>query len=163
MKIANTRSLAILIVGALLQACTQAPDPATVRGDVAKAQAAGQKKLVDAQANLDQVNAQSNKDVVDAQVDARAKTATQAQTAAADATELAKTRADSSRKISDAQYAVDKALAQSDNVVALARCESQTGNAATSCVASANAALDVALTAAKVKNAAARQDSNRAG
>ena len=48
------RFIITLAAAALLQACNQGPDPAKVQGDVIKAQADGQKMIVDAQAKLDQ-------------------------------------------------------------------------------------------------------------
>src|SRR5262249_56949727 len=47
-------ALAIVVSALLLQACQQGPDPAKVQADVTKAQAEGQKKIVDAQAKMDQ-------------------------------------------------------------------------------------------------------------
>ncbi len=74
-----------LLIAASLGACSQGPDPAKVQADITKAQADGQKMVVDAQAKLDQVNAANNKDVVVAQADARQNTAENSQPAPSEA------------------------------------------------------------------------------
>jgi hypothetical protein len=75
--------IAAALVAALgLQACAKQVDQAKVEADVRKAQAEGEKKIVDAQAKLEQVNAENNKDIVTAQADARLDAAKAADNAA---------------------------------------------------------------------------------
>ena len=77
--------LAGCIAGLGLQACNNgAADPAKVESDVQKAQAEGEKKIVEAQAKLEQVAAENKKDVVVAQADARIDAASDAAAKAAD-------------------------------------------------------------------------------
>ena len=140
---------------ALLQACTHAPDPAQVQGDIAKAQAAGHKDVVDAQAKLAQINAQNNKDVVNAQVDARANDARNASSAATNNADAAKARSEANRKIADAQFDVDQAKATAAFNVAQAKCESlQSSDAAKACTDSTKATYAADIAAATSKKAA---------
>jgi len=74
--------VATLVAALGLQACAKQVDQAKVEADVQKAQAEGQKKIVDAQAKLEQVNAENNKDIVSAQADARVDAAKAADNAA---------------------------------------------------------------------------------
>jgi len=75
--------IAAALVAALgLQACAKQVDQAKVAADVQKAQAEGEKKIVDAQAKLEQVNAANNKDIVSAQADAQVDAAKAADNAA---------------------------------------------------------------------------------
>src|SRR5471030_783402 len=108
----GTSFIITLAASALLQACNQSPDPAKVQGDVTKAQADGQKMIVDAQAKLDQVNAQANKEVVNAQVDANAANAANATNPPPPATaadnDVAKARKDANEDVVDAQFNLEK-------------------------------------------------------
>jgi hypothetical protein len=64
--------LAGCIAGLGLQGCNNnAADPAKVEAEVQKAQAEGEKKIVEAQAKFEQVAAENKKDVIVAQADAR--------------------------------------------------------------------------------------------
>jgi len=150
------KSLVALVFAAMvLQGCSQQADTAKVQADVAKAEAAGQKKIIDAQAKLDQVVAQNNKDLIGVQADAQ-KDATNdpnAPTAAASA-DIAKARTSAQIKVGDAQYDVDKAKAEAVEVVAEARCEAQVGDANKTCVSNAKATFDSAVATAKAKNEA---------
>ena len=79
--------LAGCIAGLGLQACNNnAADPAKVAAEVQKAQAEGEKKIVEAQARLEQVAAENKKDVVVAQADARIDAADDSAAKAADDT-----------------------------------------------------------------------------
>ena len=146
-------ALAAIIVVALLQGCSQAPDPNKVRADVAKAQADGQKLIVDAQAKMDKVMAENNKNVVNTQADAS--TSNNAQ--ATDDANMAKVRTQAANQLADAQYDVDKARAEAAYKVADANCGAQTGDAAKSCHDSAKATYDSSVAAAKAKNDDAHQ------
>src|SRR6478735_5277737 len=143
--------LAVCIAGLGLQACNNnAADPAKVEVEVQKAQAEGEKKIVEAQAKLEQVAAENKKDVVVAQADARidaisdsvAKTADdntakkgEAKKAEAKMPDIApttpppsdeniaKARVAAMQKLADAQYGVDKARAEASYGVTLARCK----------------------------------------
>src|SRR4029079_7554675 len=106
--------VALAFATAMLQGCNQQPDNAAkVQADVAKAEADGQKKIIDAQAKLDQVVAQNNKDLVGVQADAQkdAISNPNAPTAAASA-DIAKAHTSAEIKVADAQYDVDKAKAE---------------------------------------------------
>ena len=137
----------------LLQACTQESNPAQVQADVTKAEAAGQKAIVDAQAKLDQVVATNNKDLVDVQADAQkdAATAPNAPPPAASA-DVTKAHNNAAIAVADAQYGVDKTKAEAAKSVADAKCEADVGDAQNACKATAKAAYDSALAAAKAKN-----------
>jgi hypothetical protein len=146
-------SLAVVIAGALLQGCSQAPDLNKVRADVAKAQAEGQKLIIDAQANMDKVMAENNKNVVGTQADA----STSNSAPATDDANIAKAKKDAANKLADAQYDVDKARAEAAYKVADANCEAQTGDAGKSCKENAKATYDSSVAAAKAKNTDAHQ------
>lgn len=137
----------------------QPADPGKVQGDIAKAQADGQKVIVDAQAKLDQLNALTNKNVVDAQVDARATNASNAMVAATQNADAAAALTHSNEKIADAQYAVDMAKAEAASNVAQAQCEAQTGNAAKVCRVTAKTTYDADIGVAKSKSDAAHSHS----
>ncbi|HXR63738.1 MAG TPA: hypothetical protein VN720_09395 [Rudaea sp.] len=146
--------VAVAFAAAMLQGCNQQADTAAkVQADVSKAEADGQKKVIDAQAKLDQVVAQNNKDLVGTQADAQkdASSDPNAPPPAASA-DVAKARSDAEVKVADGQYGVDKAKAEAVKEVADARCESQAGDANKQCLAAAKADYDSAVAAAKAKN-----------
>ncbi len=149
----NALSLALICALGLLQACSQQPDPAKVQADVSKAEAAGQKAIVDAQAKLDQVVAQNNKNLVGVQADVQKDAATDpnAPTPAASA-DVAKARNNAAIAVADAQYGVDKAKAEAAKNVADTRCEASVGDAKTACQSSAKSVYDSAIAAAKAKD-----------
>ncbi len=157
----RTSLFAALAATALLQACSQSsgPDQTKVQGNVAKAQADGQKIVVDAQAKLEQVNAQNNKDMVNTQVDAHADDASKAKAAAAASNDndVAKARIEANGKVDDARYEVEKAKAEAANNVAQAQCAAQTGAAEKSCKDKAKETYDSAVATAKSRNEAAHQ------
>jgi hypothetical protein len=141
-----------LAATALLQACNQGPDPAKVQGDVTKAQADGQKMIVDAQAKLDQVNAQANKEVVNAQVDANAAAAKDPAATPPPENAVADTRKDANLDVADAQYNLEKVKAEAAYNVAKAQCEAQTGDSGKTCNDNAKSRYDGAVNDAKAKN-----------
>ncbi|MGA9335410.1 MAG: hypothetical protein WBV39_14120 [Rudaea sp.] len=141
----------------LLQACNQQEDTAAkVQADVAKAQADGQKQIIDAQAKLDQVVAQNNKDLVGVKADAQQDAANSPGTVApAVDADIAKARNDAQIKVADAQYDVDKAKAAAAEQVAEARCGALVGDPKKACMSSAKASYESATAMAKAKNDAA--------
>jgi len=156
----NNRCLsfvAVLAGAALLGACNQNPDPAKIQADVTKAQAAGQKNIADAQANLDKVNAQNTKDMVNAQVDARAPAADNQPTNPSAAQDMSNAHTQANGKTADAQYDLDKARAKAAEEVAEAKCEAQTGSAEDACNAAAKSQYDAAVAQAKSINDAAHK------
>ena len=143
----------IICVAALLQACNQQTDHAKVEADVAKAEAAAQKNVIDAQAKLDQVVAANNKDLVGAQADAQRDAANNTNAPPPEANaEIAKARSNAELKVADAQFDVDKAKAEGIQKIAEARCEDQVGEANKACTATAKANYDLAVAQAKAKN-----------
>jgi len=170
-RVTNLTTL-VFVITALLQGCNQQTDsPAKVQADnaqadrvqadkvqagIAIAEADGQKKIIDAQAKLDQVVAQNNKDLVGAQTDAQ-KDATNNPNAPtpAGSAEVAKAHTNAEISVADTQYDVDKAKAEAAEQVAEARCAAQVGDANKTCVSSAKASRDSAVAAAKAKNDAA--------
>ena len=149
--------VALILATVLLQGCNQQTDNAAkVQADVAKAEADGQKQIIDAQAKLDQVVAQNNKNLVGAQADAQKDAATDpnAPTPAASA-DMAKARTDAENKVADAQFGVDKAKAAAAKQVAEARCQALVGDANKTCMSNAKADYESATAAAKAKNDAA--------
>jgi PBP1b-binding outer membrane lipoprotein LpoB len=151
----QSKSLVSLVfVAVLLQGCNdQQVDPAKVQADVTKAEAAGQKNIIDAQAKLDQVVAQNNKDLAGVQADAQKDAANNPNTATpAASADIAKARANGEIKVADAQFDVDKAKAEGEEKVAEARCETQVGDANKTCKSNAKATYDSAVAAAKAKN-----------
>ena len=149
--------VALVIATGLLQGCNQQPETAgKVQADVAKAEADGQKKIIDAQAKLDQVVAQNNKNLVGAQADAQKDAANNpsAPAQAADA-DISKARTEAEIKVADAQYDVDKAKAVAAKQVAEARCQALVGDANKECMSRAKADYESATAAAKAKNDAA--------
>lgn len=143
--------IALLAGATLLQACDRTPDQTKVQGDVAKAQAEGQKLIVDAQAKLDQVAAKNNQEVVNAQVDARAENEkNQPVTPPAD-NDVTKARKEASDNMADAQFNLDKAKSEAAYNVAKVQCEAQTGDAEKACVDGANARKEAAIADAKAK------------
>lgn len=146
--------VAITFAIALLQGCNQeAETAAKVQADIAKAEADGQKKIIDAQAKLDQVVAQNNKTLVgvraDAQKDAADKPAAPAEAADAD---IVKARSEAEIKVADAQYEVDKAKAAAARQVAEARCEALALDAKNDCMSRAKTDYASATATAKAKN-----------
>jgi PBP1b-binding outer membrane lipoprotein LpoB len=150
----QSKSLAALVFATvLLQGCNQQVDPAKVQADVTKAEAAGQKNIIDAQAKLDQVVAQNNKDLAGVQADAQKDAANNPNAPAPAASDnIAKARANGEIKVADAQFDVDKAKAGAVELVAEARCGAQVGDANKTCVSNAKASYDSAVAAAKAKN-----------
>jgi hypothetical protein len=140
-----------LVVTALLLACSQNMDPLKVKGDVTKAQADGDKMIMDAQANLDLVNAQNNSDVVDALVRARALDPRNASTAATNNADAHRLRTEAKKKMADAIYGVDKAKAQASYNEAKAQCEAHAGAASNSCRNDATANFDSEMASAKAR------------
>lgn len=162
MKNLQRNLLGSLCMCLALQACTPNPDPAKVAGDVAKAQADGQKLIADARANLQKVAAENNKNIVDAQVDARnAPPSTTAVTPGSSATpattvtptpatnDVAAARNDANDKIADAQLALDKATAEAMRNVSQAQCGLQAGDMQKGCNETAKAKYDADVAAAK--------------
>jgi hypothetical protein len=149
--------VALVAATVLLQGCNQQADTAAkVQADVAKAEADGQKQIIDAQAKLDQVVAQNNKNVVGVQADAQKDAANDANAPAPAASDdVAKARNDAEIKVADAQYDVDKAKAAAAKQVAEARCQALAGDANKSCMSSAKADYESATATAKAKNDAA--------
>lgn len=152
--------LGYVVAGALslmlLQGCTQQVDLAKVQANVTKAQADGQKLIVDAQANLDQVVAANNKDIVGVQADAQREADTSPDADASAANEaITKARQHAATLVADAQLEVDKAKAQAPYNVAVAQCESQLGDAKKTCELHAKATYDLAVAEAKAKHDAA--------
>ena len=143
--------ITLLVAAALLQACDRAPDQAKVQGDVAKAQADGQKMIVDAQAKLDQVAAKNNKEVVNAQVDARADNANNPPTTTPADNDVAKARKEANEDMADAQYNLEKAKGEAAHNVAKAQCEAQTGDDEKACKDSAKVRYESAIAEAKAK------------
>jgi hypothetical protein len=133
-------SVFVAVTAITVGACDRAPDPAKVSENVARAQAAGQKRVADAQQRLDQVT----RDI-----------------AAVPASDTAASRenAAANDKIADARYGVDKAQAEANYDVARAQCGGQAGEAQKTCEDSARAAYDSSLAAAKAKNEQARKRS----
>ena len=128
-----------------------------VQADVAKAEADGQKKIIDAQAKLDQVVAQNNKDMVGAQTDAQKDATANPNAPAPEASaDVAKAHVNAETSVAGAQYDVDKAKAEAAEQVAKTRCEAQAGDANKACISSATASYDSALAVAKAKDDAAR-------
>jgi len=73
------------VAGFGLQACNNsAADPAKVAAEVQKAEAEGEKKIVEAQAKLEKVAAENKKDIVVARADARIDAVDDATTKSAD-------------------------------------------------------------------------------
>src|SRR6187399_117020 len=145
----------LIFATAMLQGCNQQqPDNAAkVQAGVAKAEADGQKKIVDAQAKLDQVVAQNHKNLVGTEADAQKDATNNPNAPPPEASaDVAKARSDAQLKVADAQYDVDKAKAEAAKQVADARCESQAGDANKQCLAAAKADYDTAVAAAKAKN-----------
>jgi hypothetical protein len=149
--------VALVFVAVSLQGCNQQTDTAgKVQADVAKAEADGQKKIIDAQAKLDQVVAQNNKDLVGVQADAQKDAANDPNAPApAAAADTAKARSNAEIKVADGQYDVDKAKAEAARQVAEARCQALVGDAIKQCVSSAKNDYDSAVAAAKARNDAA--------
>jgi hypothetical protein len=149
--------VAIAFAAAMLQGCNQQADSAAkVQADVAKAEADGQKKVIDAQAKLDQVVAQNNKDLVGTQADEQKDASTNPNAPPPEGSaDVAKARSDADVKVADGQYGVDKAKAEAAKQVADARCESQAGDANKQCLAATKSDYDAAVSAAKAKNDAA--------
>jgi hypothetical protein len=135
---------------ALLLACSQNVG-FKVQRDVAKAQADGDKMVVDAQAYLELVNAQYNSDVVDARVRARAYDPRNASTAATNNSDARRLRAEAKKQMADAMYGVDKAKAEASYSVAKAQCEAHAGAASNSCRVDATANYDSEMAAAKAR------------
>jgi hypothetical protein len=166
MKNLNRNLFGCLCLSLALQGCSSSPDPAKVAGDIAKAQADGQKLIADARANYEKVVAANNKNVVDAQVDTKnapaqsmepASSATPGGTSMAPASsDVANARNEASNKIAEAQFAFDKATAEAQRNVALAQCESQTGNAQKACNETAKAKYDADVASAKSRHDAAQ-------
>ena len=164
------------VAGFGLQACNNsAADPATVAAEVQKAQAEGEKKIVEAQAKLEKVAAENKKDVVvaraDARIDAVNDTATKSgDTANAKQPEaieptappaddnVTKTRIAAMGKVADAQFGVDKAKAEATYGVTLARCKGQASESMQAvCRDGAQKTLSSAVASAKARNDAARR------
>jgi hypothetical protein len=139
----------VLAATALLLACSQNIGPFKAQRDVTKAQADGEKMVVDAQAYLDLVTAQNNSDVVDARVRARAHDPRNASTATTNNADARRSRREARQKIADAQYGVDRAKAEASYKVAKAQCGAPAGTTANSCKESATAAYDSEMAAAK--------------
>ena len=133
----------------LLLACSQNTGPFKAQRDVTRAQADSEKKVADAQAYLDLVNSQYNSDIVNARVHARAHDPRNASTAATNNAEARRLRAEAKRKISDAQYGVDKAKAEAHYNVAKAQCGAHAGAASNACMHDATANYDSELSSAK--------------
>jgi hypothetical protein len=178
--------LAGCIAGLGLQACNNsAADPAKVEVEVQKAQAEGEKKIVEAQAKLEQVAAENKKDVVVAQADARIdaisdsvaktaddNTAKKGEARKADAKmpdiapttpppsdeNIAKARVAAMQKLADAQYGVDKARAEASYGVTLARCKGQSSESMQAiCRDGAQKTLSSSVANAKARSDAARR------
>jgi hypothetical protein len=178
--------LAGCIAGLGLQACNNsAADPAKVEVEVQKAQAEGEKKIVEAQAKLEQVAAENKKDVVVAQADARIdaisdsvaktaddNTAKKGEAKKADAKmpdiapttpppsdeNIAKARVAAMQKLADAQYGVDKARAEASYGVTLARCKGQSSESMQAiCRDGAQKTLSSSVANAKARSDAARR------
>jgi len=165
------------VAGFGLQACNNsAADPAKVEAEVQKAQAEGEKKIVEAQAKLEKVAAENKKDIVVARADARidavddtAKTSDAGKTdakqpeaiepAAPPADEnVTKTRIAAMGKVADAQFGVDKAKAEATYGVTLARCKGQSSESMqAACRDGAQKTLSSAVASAKARNDAARR------
>ena len=146
------QSLIAIAFAMLLQACSQQVDTAKVEANVTKAEADGQKKIIDAQAKLDQVVAQSNKELISMQADAKNDAANNPNAATpAVGADMTKARTNAEIKIAGAQYDVDTAKAKAAEEVAEARCELQLGDANKACVASAKASYESAEATAKAK------------
>lgn len=146
--------MAFFFATVFLQGCSQQPDTATkVQADIAKAEADGQKQIIDAQAKLDQVVAQNNKNLVGVQADAQKDAANNPNAPAAEASaDIAKARHDAEMKVADAQFDVEKAKAAATRQVAEARCQIRADDARKACMSSAKADYDSATAVAKAKN-----------
>lgn len=141
----------LVLATALLQGCNQQTDNAAkVQADIAKAEADGQKQIIDAQAKLDQVVAQNNKTLVGVRADAQ-KDAADKPAEAADA-DIVKARSEAEIKVADAQYEVDKAKAAAARQVAEARCEALALDAKNDCMSRAKTDYASATATAKAKN-----------
>jgi hypothetical protein len=176
--------IAVCVAGLGLQACNNSTaDPAQVEAGVQKAKAEGEKKIVEAQAKLEQVAAENKKDVVVAQVDARIDAASDSAAKAGDSAKkaeagkpvaknpeagepaappadenVARARVAAMQKVADAQYGVDKAKAEATYGVTLARCKGQSSESMqTICRDGAQKTLASAVASAKARSDAARR------
>ena len=172
------------VAGFGLQACNNsAADPAKVEAEVQKAQAEGEKKIVEAQAKLEKVAAENKKDIVVARADARIDAVDDAATKSGDTAQrfesgktdakqpeaiepaappadenVTKTRIAAMGKIADAQFGVDKAKAEATYGVTLARCKGQSSESMQEvCRDGAQKTLSSAVASAKARNDAARR------
>ena len=144
--------IAAAIMALATQGCSeQGADPATVRADVAKAQAQGDEKIATAQEALEHVKVIANATPVNP--DSNSAT-TSAPLANADTPGAAMTAVDPAKRLADAQYDVEKAKAEQTYNVALARCENRVGDANKACRDLAKSLYDSALDAAKSKRQA---------
>jgi hypothetical protein len=150
----HARFIVALVATALLLACSQNIGPVKVQRDVTKAQADGEKTVMDAQAYLDLVNSQYNSDVVNARVRARAHDPRNASTAATNNADARRLRTEAKRKMADAQYGVDKAKAEASYNVAKAQCEAHAGAVSNSCRDDATASYDSEMASAKSRREA---------
>jgi len=172
------------VAGFGLQACNNsAADPAKVEAEVQKAQAEGEKKIVEAQAKLEKVAADNKKDIVVARADARIDAVDDAAAKSGDAAKrfeagktdakqpeaiepaappadenVTKTRIAAMGKVADAQFGVDKAKAEATYGVTLARCKGQSSESMqAACRDGAQKTLSSAVASAKARNDAARR------
>jgi len=171
------------VAGFGLQACNNsAADPAKVAAEVQKAEAEGEKKIVEAQAKLEKVAAENKKDIVVARADARIDAVDDAATKSADTARfeagktdakqpeaiepaappadenVTKTRVAAMGKVADAQFGVDKAKAEAAYGVTLARCKGQSSESMQEvCRDGAQKTLSSAVASAKARNDAARR------
>jgi hypothetical protein len=141
--------LVLLATALLQQACSQNIGPLKIQDDVTKAQAAGEKMVTEAQANLDLVYAQNNSDIVNARLHARAHDPRNASSASTNNAAARRLRAEAAQKIADAQYEVDKARAQARYNVAKAQCDAHATAAPKSCADDATTSYGSAIAAAR--------------
>jgi hypothetical protein len=150
MEAKHTRIFLTLLASALLQqACSQNMGPLKFQDDVAKVQAAGEKMVAEAQANLDLVYAQNNSEIVNARLHARAHDPRNASSASTNNAAARQLRAEAMQKIADAQYEVDKARAQARYNVAKAQCDAHATLAPKSCTDEATSSYGSAMAAAR--------------
>lgn len=151
------KRLSYMVAGALslmlLQGCNQQVDLAKVQADVTKAQAAGEKLVVDSQAKLDQMVAATNKDIVGSYADAPKEADTNPNASSPAANDaVAKARQHATIMVADTQLEVDKAKAEGPYNVAVAQCDSQLDDANKMCESQAKATYDQAVATAMAKH-----------
>ena len=150
MEVSHARVFLLLLASAMLQqACSQNMGPQKFQDDVTKVEAASEKMVAEAQANLDLVYAQNNSEIVNARLHARAHDPRNASSASTNNAAARRLRAEAMQKIADAQYEIDKARAQARYNVAKAQCDAHATLAPKSCTDEATSSYGSAMAAAR--------------